>query len=209
MQTYLRSQSQQLLFCTEQRRLYLPPLLYPTLCIIVSLTLFPPSATINYNRNISVTFLLRGISPRDDCGDYSFANEKKSTNSSDPSNMFFCCCFFFASQTRSDSSLLFFSLSSHNISIPGCRRSSPWQLLQSPRSKWMIKKRWRGFTVGRYAWHPKSPRSEQAKRSKLQLSSKQACHPLFISAEILMHVMKGLKIMCLPFFSLSPWHTVF
>lgn len=41
---------------------------------------------------------------------------------------------------------------------------------------------------------PRAPtRSKQAKRSKLQLSSKQAQHPLFISAEILMHVMKGLK----------------
>lgn len=41
---------------------------------------------------------------------------------------------------------------------------------------------------------PRAPtRSKQAKRSKLQLSSKQAQHPLFISVEILMHVMKGLK----------------
>lgn len=84
-------------------------------------------------------------------------------------------------------------LPSHNISIVSRRRSSPWQLLQSPCSKWMIKKRWRGFTGGWYAWHPKSPRSKLAKRSELQLSSKQAHHPLFISAEILMHVMKGLK----------------
>lgn len=84
-------------------------------------------------------------------------------------------------------------LPSHNISILARCWSSPWQLLQSPCSKWMIKKRWRGFTVGWYAWHPKSPRSKLAKRSELQLSSKQARHPLFISAEILMHVMKGLK----------------
>lgn len=41
---------------------------------------------------------------------------------------------------------------------------------------------------------PRAPtRSKLAKRSKLQLSSKQVRHPLFISAEILMHVMKGLK----------------
>lgn len=44
-----------------------------------------------------------------------------------------------------------------NISVLHRERSSPWQLLQSPCSKWMIKKRWRGFTGGWYAWHPKSP----------------------------------------------------
>lgn len=50
---------------------------------------------------------------------------------------------------------LYFGFS--NIFILYRGRSSPWQLLQSPCSKWMIKKRWRGFTGGWYAWHPKSP----------------------------------------------------
>lgn len=37
------------------------------------------------------------------------------------------------------------------------------------------------------------PQSKSAKQRELQLSSKQTRHPLFISAEILMRVMKGLK----------------
>lgn len=94
-----------------------------------------------------------------------------------------------------------------DLSILCRQRSSPWQHHQSPASKWMIKKRWRGFTGGRYAWHPKSPCSELAKRSKLQLSSKQAPPSFIYFCWNIDACYERFKIMCLPF--PLPRHTVF
>lgn len=91
----------------------------------------------------------------------------------------------------------------NNTSILVCWRSSPWQHLHSPSSKWVIKKRWRGFTGDWYAWHPKSPsstRSSLAKRSKLQLSSKQARPSFIYFGWNIDACYERFKIMCLPFF---------
>lgn len=89
-----------------------------------------------------------------------------------------------------------------------CRwRSSPWQLLQSSCSKWMIKKKWRGFTGGWYAWHPKSPRLLQASQAEQATAVLQTSPPSFIYfCWNIDACYERFKIMCLPF--PLPEHTV-
>lgn len=89
-----------------------------------------------------------------------------------------------------------------------CRwRSSPWQLLQSSCSKWMIKKRWRGFTGGWYAWHPKSPCSLQASQAEQATAVLQTSLLSFIYfCWNIDACYERFKIMCLPF--PLPEHTV-